>query len=122
MTTTHSLPSISSVSHSVPAPSRMTHQQLRNRLLTLPFPEYARCLAHLLTKLGYEDVRLMGATHARGRNAHGGFDLQATAQHGLTRSLLLSQVKQYRQPVPRSFVDELRGAMLRQGAQQGLLL
>ncbi len=36
--------------------------------------------------------------------------------------MTLVQVKQYRTPVSRRFVDELRGAMLRTGAQQGLLL
>ncbi len=32
------------------------------------------------------------------------------------------QAKQYRRPVSRRFVDELRGAALRTGAQQGVLL
>jgi len=32
------------------------------------------------------------------------------------------QLKQYREVVPRRFVDELRGAMLRQRADQGLLI
>jgi hypothetical protein len=122
---THSLSSVSPFPHhvpSVPAPEGTAHQQVCNRLLALPFPEFARCLARLLSQMGYEKVRLMGVTQGRGRNAYGGFDLQATATHGLSRSLLLAQVKQYRRPVPRSFVDELRGAMLRLGAQQGLLL
>src|SRR5690349_10242108 len=92
---------------SLPVHPGSAHRQLRNRLLALPFPDFARTLARLLTKMGYEDVRLMGVTQGKGRNTYGGFDLQATTRHGLSRSLLLAQVKQYRRPVPRSFVDEL---------------
>jgi hypothetical protein len=119
-TQTHAIASPLSLSG---APRRdISPQQLREQLLALPFPDFARCLARLLGRLGYEETRLMGVTEGRGRNAYGGFDLQATSRHGLSRSLLLAQVKQYRRPVPRSFVDELRGAMLRLGAQQGILL
>ena len=106
----------------VPAETGAAQPRLCSHLLELSFPEFAHSLACLLARMGYKDVQLMGVTGGRGRNAYGGFDLQATARHGLTRSLLLAQVKQYRHPVPRSFVDELRGAMLRHGAQQGLLI
>lgn len=92
------------------------------RLLALPFPAYAACVARLLTALGYRDVRLMGALHEKGRNAFGGMDLSAEQGQGLTASKVIAQVKQYRDPVPRAFVDELRGTMLRVGAQQGLLV
>ena len=58
----------------------------------------------------------------KGRNAHGGYDLRMYLPTRLTRGLVIAQVKQYRETVPRSFVDELRGAMLRLGASQGLLV
>jgi hypothetical protein len=95
-------------------------QRARERLLALSFPEFARCIARLLERMGYRDVRLMGTT--QGRNAHGGLDLSATLPNDLTQALVAAQVKQYRGPVPRVCVDELRGTMLRLGAQQGLLV
>ena len=52
----------------------------------------------------------------------GGVDFSATSQQGLSSGLTLVQAKQYRIPVSRRFVDELRGAMLRSGAQHGLLI
>ena len=102
--------------------SNITRQLLHDQLMALSFPDFARLMCRLLSKLGYEDVRLMGITSGTGRNSYGGFDLQATAYSGLSQLLLLAQIKQYRHPIPRSFVDELRGAMARLGAQQGLLI
>lgn len=94
------------------------------RLLALPFPAFAQAVAGLLQCLGYTDVAAMKAMHGRGkgRNAHGGYDLRMYLPTRLTRGLVIAQVKQYREAVPRSFVDELRGAMLRLGARQGLLV
>jgi hypothetical protein len=111
------LDSVPGTTPSYPAPS-----QVRERLLALPFPEYAACVARLLTALGYRNVRTMGALHAKGRNAFGGMDLTADQGQGLTASKVIVQVKQYQGPVPRAFVDELRGTMLRVGAHQGLLV
>lgn len=53
---------------------------------------------------------------------HGGLDLAALSHTDLATSLTLVQAKQYKGPVPRRFVDELRGAMHRLGADQGLLV
>ena len=94
------------------------------RLLAMPFPLFARTVAHLLESLGYTNVQAMKAMHRRGkgRNAHGGYDLRMYLPTPLTHGLVIAQVKQYKEPVPRSFVDELRGTMLRLGARQGLLV
>ncbi len=94
------------------------------RLLDMPFPAFAQSVAELLESLGYTDVAAMKAMHGRGkgRNAHGGYDLRMYLPTRLTRGLVIAQVKQYREAVPRSFVDELRGTMLRLGASQGLLV
>ena len=94
------------------------------RLLELPFPVFAQTVARLLETLGYANVQTMKAMHGqgKGRNAHGGYDLRMYLPTRLTRGLVIAQVKQYRETVPRSFVDELRGAMLRLGASQGLLV
>jgi len=95
-------------------------RQARDRMIALPFSEFAGGVARLLERMGYRDVRLMGI--AQGRNEHGGLDLRATLPNDLTQTLVVAQVKQYRGPVPRKFVDEIRGTMLRLGAQQGLLV
>ena len=94
------------------------------RLLAMPFPIFAQTVARLLETLGYDNVQTMKAMHKRGkgRNAHGGYDLRMYLPTPLTHGLVIAQVKQYKEPVPRSFVDELRGTMLRLGARQGLLV
>lgn len=93
-------------------------------LQRLPFSVLIEQVAHLLTHLGYQDVIQRGQTHRRGRNSHGGLDLQARTAAGLLPGTLLVQVKQYPtgMPVPRSFVDELRGTMLRLHATHGLIV
>jgi hypothetical protein len=93
-------------------------------LLDMPFPEFARTVARMLETLGYANVQAMKAMHGhgKGRNAHGGYDLRMFTPTRLARGLVIAQVKQYRSSVPRSFVDELRGTMLRLGATQGLLI
>ena len=94
------------------------------RLLDMPFPAFTQAVARLLETLGYANVEAMKPMHGKGkgRNAHGGYDLRMYLPTRLTRGLVIAQVKQYRETVPRSFVDELRGAMLRLGASQGLLV
>lgn len=109
-----------------------SHQKQRVRdkllevLLTLDVSAFEQCIAQLLPALGYQEIRVMRCfsptrTSHKGRNQHGGFDLSAS-QATFTPSLTLVQVKQYSRPVSRRFVDELRGAMLRHGAPQGLLI
>ncbi len=101
-------------------------EKLLDTLLSLNVSQFERCIAHLLQALEYEEVRIMRSAvpHRRshkGRNHHGGFDLCARSS-SFSPLLTLVQVKQYQRPVSRRFVDELRGAMIRQGAQQGLLI
>ncbi len=97
-------------------------QTLREELLSLSFHAYEECLRQLLVSLGYADVKLMGCRAGSRKTTHGGLDVQAYTEMGLTRLSIVAQVKQYTQPVPRRFVDELRGAMLRAGAGQGILI
>lgn len=99
--------------------SRPSERQL-DSLVALPYPAFARLVAHLLTSMGYKDVRLMGA--GPGRNSYGGHDLRARLAGPLSSSLMAVQAKQYRAPVPRCYVDELRGTMLRIGASHGALI
>jgi restriction endonuclease Mrr len=97
-----------------------------NKLLSLNVPQFEMCIARLLHALNYEDVHIMRRIVSqrrshKGRNSHGGYDLCAHSS-SFSSMRTLVQVKQYQRPVSRRFVDELRGAMIRQGAQQGLLI
>lgn len=105
------------------APRHSTSVTDQKNLLNLPFSVFACSVARLLVHLGYEDVSIKRPLHQRGkgRNSSGGFDIEAYLTNGLSRSCVIAQVKQYDRPVPRAFVDELRGTMLRHGAQQGIL-
>ena len=96
--------------------------QLKTRLYDLPFHAYEQCLNQLLTKMGYENVALCGRTKTRQYTAHGGRDMEALARTGVTAARIILQAKQYRRPVSRRFVDELRGTLLRLNARQGLLI
>jgi restriction endonuclease Mrr len=100
--------------------------KLLDTLLALNVSQFERCIATLLHALEYEDVEIMRRMRPercshKGRNHHGGFDICARSS-SFSPSLTLVQAKQYARPVARRFVDELRGAMIRQGAQQGLLI
>jgi len=102
-------------------------QELHEHLLHLDAPRFERLIAQLLPSLGYADIEVLRrASHGRisrkGRNRHGGMDLKAFTQTGLSRALTVVQVKQYLRPVSRQFVDSLRGAMLRMEAREGLLI
>lgn len=108
-----------------------TRSQLREQLLQLSSLAFEQLIARLLEACGYGRVQSLNASSGElpqslgfGRRASqtGGADLRALSPNGLGRVMTLAQVKQYRTPVSRRFVDELRGAMLRTGAQQGLLL
>ncbi len=108
-----------------------TRNRLREQLLQLSPSAFEHLIARLLEACGYGRVQLLNASSGElpqslgfGRRAAqtGGADLRALSSNGLSHTMTLVQVKQYRIPVSRRFVDELRGAMLRTGAQQGLLL
>lgn len=97
--------------------------QLRRRLLALDFHAFARCLCLLLTRLGYQEVRLAGRTQWKGRNRSGGYDIEAALPAGVGRRRIIVQVKQFDTlPIFQRSVDELRGACLRAGAAEALLI
>lgn len=99
-------------------------QELRSRLLSLPFGAFVRCLADLLDALGYMDVRPAGRTQWKGRNQAGGCDIEASLPSGLGHRRVVVQVKQFGsdQRVYQRAVDELRGVALREWAGEALLL
>ena len=104
------------------APPDPIEARVKTRLSELSFGGFAHCLHDLLSALGYTDVRVLPGAARHGRNTHGGMDLLLVTRTGVTRTPIIAQIKQYRRPVSRRFVDELRGAMLRVGARHGLLI
>lgn len=105
-----------------------TRVALRSRLLSLPFSGFARVIAVLLEKMGYSDVSFTSRKDFRGRNGKdgsaGGYDLTAVLpSSGVSRRVIV-QTKQFNadQRIFQRNVDELRGACLRTGAAEGILL
>ncbi|WP_309719803.1 restriction endonuclease [Armatimonas sp.] len=101
-----------------------TPNKLRQRLLELPFDAYLKIIALLLAKLGYQDVRLAGRTDWKGRNRGGGYDLLATVPGGFSPRRVIIQAKQFDEGsrVFQRQADELRGAAIRVGAAEALLI
>lgn len=108
---------------------------LRERLLSLNFHAFARVVAHLLERTGYEQVRLAGRTDWKGHNGKAGasgYDLLAVLPAGPlggrdsapSRRRVIAQLKQFGpdQSVYQRNVDELRGVALRSGAAEALLV
>lgn len=99
--------------------------QLRRRLLALEYPAFARCLCVLLEALGYEEARPAGRQEWKGYNrpGGGGYDLEAVLTGGLAPRRVVAQIKQFDSlNVHQRSVDELRGACLRCGAAEAILV
>ncbi len=107
-----------------PLPRETAETHFATRLRSLAFADFARCVAELLTALGYEDVQLAGRTGYKGRNKDGGYDLAATSRAGLSRRRVVVQLKQFGvgERVYQRSVDELRGVALRAGADEAILV
>ncbi len=100
-------------------------ERLRRRLLALDYPAFARCVCALLEALGYEEARPAGRQEWKGYNraGGGGYDLEASLPGGLAPRRVVAQIKQYDAlAVHQRSVDELRGACLRAGATEALLV
>ena len=113
-----------SSSRFIPTPGTIA-DRLRRRLLGLDFPAFARCACVLLEAIGYEDARPAGRREWKGYNrpGGGGYDLDAALPGGLTPRRVVAQIKQFDQlAVHQRSVDELRGACLRAGAAEALLV
>ncbi|MBV9469366.1 MAG: metal-dependent hydrolase [Abitibacteriaceae bacterium] len=97
-------------------------REVQQQLLRLSFPAFATLVQEVLKRSGYERVVVAGRLSPQGRILHGGCDLKAYTRTDLETVVTAVQLKQYQEPVGRRFLDELRGAMLRLGAEQGLLI
>jgi inner membrane protein len=97
-------------------------RQIRVRLSRLSYRGLEECVVQLVGSLGFQEATVLGRVHKHQRTSHGGFDMRASCQTGITTALTVIQLKQYERPVSRRFVDELRGAMVRANAAQGVLV
>ena len=96
-------------------------------LRSLPFGDFARIMAELMTRMGYENVRLVGRAAGGGRNGTGGYDLHCSVrggEFGGRRRTVLVLLKQFARNawVFQRMVDELRGVAVREGADGAILL
>lgn len=108
----------------VPSPDSIA-DQLRQCLLALDYPAFARSVCVLLGALGYEDVRPSGRQEWKGYNrpGGGGYDLEASLPGGLVPRRVVAQIKQYDTlNVHQRNADELLGACLRSGAAEAILV
>lgn len=99
--------------------------RLRRRLLALDYPAFAQCVCALLEALGYEETRPAGRRAWKGYNrpGGGGYDLEAVLPGGMAPRRAVAQIKQFDAlAVYQRSVDELRGACLRAGAAEALLV
>lgn len=106
--------------------------ELLQRIRKLSFPAYCHLVRLLLYRSGYTSVQIVepGTTRLIPDNSsikdnqrllYSG--LLAVSHTDLASALTLVRIKQAKGvPVSRRFVDQLRGAMLRMGAEQGLLI
>lgn len=99
--------------------------RLRRRLLALDYPAFARCVCVLMEALGYERARLAGRREWKGYNrpGGGGWDIEAILPGGIAPRRVVAQIKQFGElRVHQRNVDEIRGACLRAGASEALLV
>ena len=100
-------------------PSALTVEQMRLRLSELGQPAAVLVAARVLMSIGYEEVETVPRGGRRGLDGLGGVDLIARRVGELSRPLVLAQVRRY--TLQRHFVDELRGALQRKGANEGIV-
>lgn len=109
---------------SPPSSNPELERQVLQRLRWLRFGALEVAVQTLLRWEGYRDVVIVGNRHWRGRSRFGGVDIRAWRPTEGSKSLTLIQVKDPKAGlrVQRRFVDELRGALLRYGAGQGIIV
>ena len=96
-------------------------RQLIERCRWLNYSALVHLVQLLLRRIRYRAVDIVAPISERGRNRSTGFDMQARVRSELSEDKVLIQVKAYG-PVQRRFVDELRGAMAREGSHFGLIV
>lgn len=89
---------------------------LKDRLGKMQPSRFEHLVRDLLEAMGYEDVRVTGASGDRG------IDVVATVQFGITTITEVVQVKRHRNTIGRQVLDQLRGALPYHKAIRGTLI
>jgi restriction system protein len=89
---------------------------LKDRLGKMRPDRFQHLVRDLLDEMGYEDVRVTGASGDRG------VDVVATIQFGITTITEVVQVKRYHKTINRPVLDQLRGALPLHKAIRGTLI
>lgn len=89
---------------------------LKDRLGKMQPDRFQHLVRDLLEEMGYEDVRVTGASGDRG------VDVVATIQFGITTITEVVQVKRYHKTITRPVLDQLRGALPLHKAIRGTLI
>lgn len=117
----HDLPPEPPFLHSQPS---QLSRELRERLLCLSYRAFLQAVLHFLSVSGYAQVIPTGRQGFKGRNTGGGWDLEAQGFGDRGEAVrAIAQVKQFRTlSVQQRTVDELRGCLLRAGADEAWLI
>ncbi len=95
----------------------LAKQQVLEWLLTVTPARFENIVADLVRAMGYEDVEV------RGGAGDGGVDVSAMRiDEWGHRAAVALQMKRYRKPLGRRFVDELSGSVARQRFTSGILV
>jgi restriction system protein len=89
---------------------------LRDRLGKMKPKRFEHLVAELLEKMGYEVVRVTGASGDRG------VDVVATVQFGITTITEVVQVKRHHNTIGRQVLDQFRGSLHYHKAIRGTLI
>ena len=88
----------------------------KDRLGKMQPDRFQHIIRDLLEEMGYEDVRVTGASGDRG------VDVVATMKFGITTFTEVVQVKRYHKTINRPILDQLRGALPLHKAIRGTLI
>lgn len=103
----------------VPASPKLAGEIINN-LRSLPYPAFLKVVASVLETMGYSDVKAL--RQASDRNVDGGIDFTASVPAGLVTVAVVAQAKQYSESVQKRYVDEIRGAAVRESAQHAVIV
>lgn len=102
-------------------PARL-EKKLKAQLLAIPYPAFAEVVRTVIEKDGCVETRVVKTAAWGARNGDGGVDITGCVGGSLVRIPIIAQAKQYTSSVQKQHVDLLRGAMIRTGAQLGMIV
>lgn len=92
------------------------------RLTWLSYHPFALSVIRVLERSGFDNLCLSSRRSLKGRTHNAGFDAHGNFCAAGGDLAVLIQLKRYRAPVPRQFVDVLHSAMERHSVPQGLIV